>query len=44
MQYAKDNPDPEDCQALERLLRKEFIDPNIGTSAEREHEFAMVLD
>jgi hypothetical protein len=44
MQYAKDNPDPEDRQALERLLQKEFIDPNVGTSEERECEFATVLD
>jgi hypothetical protein len=35
MQYGKDN------QRL--LLRKEFIDPNVGTSEEREREFAMVL-
>jgi hypothetical protein len=44
MQYAKDNPDPEDRQALERLLQKEFINPNVGTSEEREREFTMVLD
>jgi hypothetical protein len=35
MQYAS--------QALERLLRKEFIDPNLGTSEEHER-VAMVLD
>jgi hypothetical protein len=44
MQHAKDNHDPEDRQTLERLLRKEFIDPNVGTSEACEREFAMVLD